>query len=257
MYAKAAEDYIGFWSDLAHSEIDWRVPFTVPLDDSAAPNYRWFADGRLNVSYNCLDVHLVDTARQAGDHFRGRTRRRAQALVPGAAHRGLQARERAEIPRNPQRRPRDHLYAADPRGGDRDAGVCAHRRRAFGRVRRLLGQRRQGSNRGRGREDGDHGRRRLARRQPRRAQARGRQGARGRVSDRAERDLLRAHRRRLRDAAGPRPLVARRARGTERPVRAGMGRRGGSALSALYLGVDRQAEGHTTLRAPAICSPRS
>ena len=59
MYAKAAEDYIGFWSDLAHSEIDWRVPFTVPLDDSAAPNYRWFADGRLNVSYNCLDVHLV------------------------------------------------------------------------------------------------------------------------------------------------------------------------------------------------------
>ncbi len=59
MYAKAAEDYIGFWSDLAVAEIDWHKPFTVPLDDSNAPNYRWFTDGQLNVSYNCIDVHLA------------------------------------------------------------------------------------------------------------------------------------------------------------------------------------------------------
>jgi acetyl-CoA synthetase len=58
MYAKAADDYIGFWADLAVEEIHWTRPFTVPLDDSQAPNYRWFADGQLNVSYNCLDVNL-------------------------------------------------------------------------------------------------------------------------------------------------------------------------------------------------------
>jgi acetyl-CoA synthetase len=58
MYAKAADDYIGFWADLAVEEIHWTRPFTVPLDDSQAPNYRWFADGELNVSYNCLDVNL-------------------------------------------------------------------------------------------------------------------------------------------------------------------------------------------------------
>jgi len=58
MYAKAADDYVGFWADLAVEEIEWTQPFTVPLDDADAPNYRWFADGQLNVSHNCLDVNL-------------------------------------------------------------------------------------------------------------------------------------------------------------------------------------------------------
>jgi acetyl-CoA synthetase len=54
----AAKDHVGFWSELAREELHWQTPFTVTLDDSEAPNYRWFTDGRLNVSYNCLDVHL-------------------------------------------------------------------------------------------------------------------------------------------------------------------------------------------------------
>ncbi len=58
MHAKAAKDYVGFWADLALAEIAWHRPFSVPLDDTDAPNYRWFTDGRLNVSHNCLDVHL-------------------------------------------------------------------------------------------------------------------------------------------------------------------------------------------------------
>jgi acetyl-CoA synthetase len=58
MYAKAEHDYVGFWGDLARAEIDWHRPFTVSLDDAQAPNYRWFTDGQLNVSHNCLDVHL-------------------------------------------------------------------------------------------------------------------------------------------------------------------------------------------------------
>src|ERR1700686_3856408 len=58
MHAKAANDYVGFWADLARAEIDWHRPFTVSLDDARAPNYRWFTDGQLNVSHNCLDVHL-------------------------------------------------------------------------------------------------------------------------------------------------------------------------------------------------------
>jgi acetyl-CoA synthetase len=36
----------------------WRKPFTRVLDDAEAPFYRWFDDGELNVSENCLDVHL-------------------------------------------------------------------------------------------------------------------------------------------------------------------------------------------------------
>ncbi len=58
MCARAEHDYVGFWADLARAEIDWHRPFTVSLDDAHAPNYRWFTDGQLNVSHNCLDVHL-------------------------------------------------------------------------------------------------------------------------------------------------------------------------------------------------------
>jgi acetyl-CoA synthetase len=71
MRAKAAEDYVGFWADLAAAEIAWHKPFTIPLDDSKAPNYRWFTDGQLNVSYNCLDVHLADRGERTAIIFEG------------------------------------------------------------------------------------------------------------------------------------------------------------------------------------------
>jgi acetyl-CoA synthetase len=71
MYKKAAEDYVGFWADLAVAEIEWHRPFTVPLDDTNSPNYRWFADGLLNVSHNCLDVHLASAADRVAIIFEG------------------------------------------------------------------------------------------------------------------------------------------------------------------------------------------
>jgi acetyl-CoA synthetase len=60
MLQKAREDHVGFWADLAQEKIDWHKPFTVALDDTNAPHYKWFTDGELNVSYNCLDRHLSD-----------------------------------------------------------------------------------------------------------------------------------------------------------------------------------------------------
>jgi len=71
MYDKAAEDYVGFWADLAVANIEWHRPFTVPLDDVRAPNYRWFTDGQLNVSYNCLDVHLAERGNKTAIIFEG------------------------------------------------------------------------------------------------------------------------------------------------------------------------------------------
>jgi acetyl-CoA synthetase len=71
MHDKAEQDYVGFWADLAAAEIVWQRPFTVPLDDSAAPNYRWFADGQLNVSHNCLDVHLQSRGDKVAIIFEG------------------------------------------------------------------------------------------------------------------------------------------------------------------------------------------
>jgi len=56
--AAAAKDYAGFWAELAKRELVWHKPFTRSLDESGAPFYKWFEDGELNVSYNCLDRNL-------------------------------------------------------------------------------------------------------------------------------------------------------------------------------------------------------
>jgi acetyl-CoA synthetase len=71
LHARAAEDYVGFWADLAAAEINWQQPFTVALDDSDAPNFRWFTDGRLNVCHNCIDANLEARADQVAIIFEG------------------------------------------------------------------------------------------------------------------------------------------------------------------------------------------
>jgi acetyl-CoA synthetase len=58
--AEAEEDFEGFWAKLARENIIWHKPFTRTLDESDAPFYKWFDDGLLNVSYNCLDRHLLN-----------------------------------------------------------------------------------------------------------------------------------------------------------------------------------------------------
>ena len=55
---EAASDYEGFWARLARENIAWHKPFTQTLDESDAPFYKWFADGQLNASYNCLDRQI-------------------------------------------------------------------------------------------------------------------------------------------------------------------------------------------------------
>jgi len=71
LHAQAERDPNGFWADLARSELHWETPFTVTLDESKAPNYRWFTDGRLNVSWNCLDVHLAERGHKTAIVFEG------------------------------------------------------------------------------------------------------------------------------------------------------------------------------------------
>ena len=56
--AEAANDFEGFWARLARENLSWKKPFTQVLDESDAPFYKWFEDGELNASYNCLDRHL-------------------------------------------------------------------------------------------------------------------------------------------------------------------------------------------------------
>ena len=69
--ADAAANYKGFWARQAQSELRWHKPFSVTLDESNAPNYRWFVDGELNVSWNCLDVHLEERGHKTAITFVG------------------------------------------------------------------------------------------------------------------------------------------------------------------------------------------
>jgi acetyl-CoA synthetase len=57
LYEQAKADRLGFWADRAN-ELNWHKPFTQTLDWSNAPFAKWFHDGELNVSYNCLDRHV-------------------------------------------------------------------------------------------------------------------------------------------------------------------------------------------------------
>lgn len=57
--AEANADYEGFWAKLARELLIWHKPFTKTLNEENAPFYKWFEDGELNVSANCLDRHLA------------------------------------------------------------------------------------------------------------------------------------------------------------------------------------------------------
>ncbi len=59
MCAEAERDFEGFWARHARENVLWHKPFTKTLDESNAPFFKWFYDGELNASYNCLDRHLT------------------------------------------------------------------------------------------------------------------------------------------------------------------------------------------------------
>ena len=115
IYEEAAADPVGWWHRQAMELLDWDVEPTVGLDDSNPPFYRWFEDGRINASAQCLDRHVA-----AGDgervayHWRGEegerrdvtyaellaaTQRFANALRDLGDHRQVDA---------------DHVALADP-----------------------------------------------------------------------------------------------------------------------------------------------
>ena len=56
--AEAERDYEGYWARLAREHVSWQTPFTRTLNEDNRPFFKWFEDGKLNVSYNCLDRNV-------------------------------------------------------------------------------------------------------------------------------------------------------------------------------------------------------
>jgi len=68
---RAKADYEGFWKGFADEKIDWLAPYDKVLDESDAPFYKWFTNGKLNVSNQCIDRHLADKAEKTAILFEG------------------------------------------------------------------------------------------------------------------------------------------------------------------------------------------
>jgi acetyl-CoA synthetase len=57
LYQQAEQDRLAFWAEQAN-RLSWATPFSEVLDWSARPFAKWFTDGQLNVTYNCVDRHV-------------------------------------------------------------------------------------------------------------------------------------------------------------------------------------------------------
>ena len=216
------------------------------LDESNAPFYKWFEDGELNVSYNCLDRNLANgNADKVAIIFEADDGDGDEGHLPGAAPPRLPPRQRPEVARHQEGRPRAHLHADVDRGRGRDAGLRAHRRDAFGGVRRLFGEIAAGAHHRCRRRGGDHGGRAGARRQ---ARCRSRRSSTRRwawAGAKASATSI-VYRRTGGNVAfdgAARPLDARARREAGGHLRARMGRRRASAVHPVHVGLHRQAEG--------------
>ena len=166
MYRKSIENPDKFWAKEAR-ELEWQERWT-KVFTWRAPFAKWFVGGKLNVSENCLDRHLTGRNRnKAAIHLGRRAGRQAHAHLSAIASRSLPLRERAEAKQDSQRRSRHHLHADDSGSGHRDAGLRAHRRGAFGRLRRIQRGQHSRSHRRLRRDRRDHGGRRLSARRDR------------------------------------------------------------------------------------------
>ncbi|MFB6534147.1 acetate--CoA ligase [Streptomyces noursei] len=70
-YEEAAADRLGFWAEQA-KRLTWETEPTETLDWSNPPFAKWFADGKLNVAYNCVDRHVENGhGDRVAIHFEG------------------------------------------------------------------------------------------------------------------------------------------------------------------------------------------
>ena len=72
MYDASIADPESFWAEQARSTLTWSTPFSSVVESNLREGQaKWFADGSLNVTVNCIDRHLPDRADQAAIIWEG------------------------------------------------------------------------------------------------------------------------------------------------------------------------------------------
>eukprot|EP01034_Spumella_vulgaris_P001843 gene1843-2417_t len=88
MYQQSVVNPDGFWREQA-KRLDWIKPFTTVKQTSFDDHHvdiKWFADGTLNVSYNCLDRHLAERGDHAAIIWEGDDPKDSKKITYGEAH---------------------------------------------------------------------------------------------------------------------------------------------------------------------------
>jgi len=71
LMSEAKEDYEGFWDRYAKEKLQWIEPYSKVLDESNAPFYKWFTGGKINVTHQCIDRHLMERKNKAAIIWEG------------------------------------------------------------------------------------------------------------------------------------------------------------------------------------------
>ncbi len=141
MYRRSLDDPNGFWAEHG-KRVDWIKPYTrIKNTDYHSPvSIKWFEDGTLNVAANCVDRHLAKRGDQVAilwepDDPATPVRRITYRELHAEVCRFANVLKKLGVKKGDRV---TDLHADDPRGRFRHAGDGADRRRALGRLRRLL-----------------------------------------------------------------------------------------------------------------------
>ena len=124
MYGQSISDPEGFWGQQA-DRIDWIKPFTgvKNTDFTGDVSIKWFEDGTLNASVNCIDRYLTEKADDTAVIFEGDEPTDSRHITCGELHRGQPVWQCVACLGCQKRRPCHALYADDSRGSLRDTSM--------------------------------------------------------------------------------------------------------------------------------------
>ncbi len=136
MYRRSVDQPEEFWAEAA-GELDWFAPWTKVISGEAQ-HTKWFIDGKLNLSHNCVDRHaLGDRRNKVALLWEGEPGESPQTHLRRTLRAGPAFRERPQRPRHQTWRPCRCLHGHVSRTRNRTAGLRPYRRGAFSDLRRL------------------------------------------------------------------------------------------------------------------------
>jgi acetyl-CoA synthetase len=151
VYAEAEKNPVKFWEKIA-KELVWKKKWSKVYADTP-PHIKWFAGAKLNITENCLDRHLSLRKNKValiweGDDDKEPSRTLTYYDLYRQVNKLANALKNIGVKKG---RPGVDIFTDDSGGGGIDAGLCAHRRGAFGGVLGILGASPAGAYPGRGR----------------------------------------------------------------------------------------------------------